>query len=513
MTEKNPDRMDLDAPEAVVSTRRRPSIVWLIPLVAALVGAFVAWRTFSERGPAITISFQTADGLEAGKTKIKYKDVEIGVVEEVRLDPDLSGVVCRARMVNGAEAYLKEGTRFWVVKARVAGGQVSGLGTLLSGAYVGIDPVREGKRARSFRGLEVPPVVTADQPGKQFVLHSYQAGALAVGTPLYFRKIRVGEVVASELDPSEEFVTTRIFVNAPYDERVRSGTRFWNASGIDVSLGADGVRVDTESLVSILVGGIAFETVGDGGAPAPPDTVFALYPSREETQREVYTQKAHYLLHFDQSVRGLKVGAPVEFRGIQVGQVRDLKLEWDAATDRIRIPVLVEIEPERMGNIAGRDAAARREALDGMVKAGMRAQLKSGSLLTGQLLVDLDMHEGAEAAQIVWNDPYPEFPTVSTPLEEIANSVTQIAKKLERVPLDQIAASLRTSLDALHATLGQAERTLASANALVAAGSPVNTELRRALAELTDAARSLGLAADQIEQEPNSLIFGKRGRK
>ena len=513
MTDGTPDRRNLDAPEAVISTRRRISIVWLIPLVAAVVGGFVAWRTLSERGPTITIAFATADGLEAGKTMVKYKEVEIGLIEEVRLQPDLSGVVCRARMVKDAESYLTEGTRFWVVKARVAGGQVSGLGTLLSGAYVGIDPVREGKRARAFQGLEVPPIVTAGQPGREFVLHSYQAGAMDVGTPVYFRKIRVGEVVASELDPTQEFVTTRVFVNAPYDERVRSGTRFWKASGIDVSLGADGVRVDTESLVSILIGGIAFETLGDGGAPAAADSVFALYPNREETQREVYTEKAHYLLHFDQSVRGLKVGAPVEFRGIEVGQVLDLKLEFDAATNRFRIPVVVEVEPERIGNLGGRDPAARRAALEGMVKAGLRAQLKSGSLLTGQLLVDLDLHPDAAPAQIVWQEPYPEFPTVPTPLEEIENSVTQIAKRLERVPLDEIAESLRASLDALHATLGQAERTLVSANNLVAAGSPVNTELRRALTELTDAARSLGLAADQIEQEPNSLIFGKGGKK
>ena len=308
-------------------------------------------------------------------------------------------------------------------------------------------------------------------------------------------------------------MTTRIFIDAPYDDRVRGDTRFWNASGIDVALGADGVRVDTESLVSILVGGIAFETIGDGGPPAAPDTVFALYPSHDETQREVYTEKAHYLLHFDQSVRGLKVGAPVEFRGIEIGQVRDLKLEWDAKAESLPHPgggrgrARADREPHRPrprraprgprrhGEVGAAGAAEEREPAD------------------GQLLVDLDIHENAAPAQIVWQEPYPEFPTVPTALEEIEGSVAQIAKRLERVPLDEIAASLRASLDALHATLGQAERTLASANNLVAAGSPVNTELRRALTELTDAARSLGLAADQIEQEPNSLIFGKGGRK
>lgn len=203
MSERDPEPSAPDEfAEAVVETRRRPSIVWVIPLIAALVGGFVAWRTFSERGPEITIRFATADGLEAGKTKVEYKSVELGVVEEIRLADDLSHVVCHARMVKGAEQYLREGTRFWVVRARVAGGQVSGLGTIFSGAYIGLDPAREGKPIRAFQGLEVPPVVTIDEPGRHFVLRSYQAGAVEVGTPVFFRRIRVGQVVSSELDTS-----------------------------------------------------------------------------------------------------------------------------------------------------------------------------------------------------------------------------------------------------------------------------------------------------------------------
>ena len=498
--------------EAVVETRRRPSIVWLIPLVAAVVGGFVAWRTFSERGPEIHIEFASAEGLEAGKTKVKFKDVEVGVVEEIRLQPDFSAVVCSVRMGRDAEAYLTEATRFWVVRPRVAGGQVSGLGTLFSGAYIGVDPVREGKPARRFVGLEVPPIVTTDEPGKHFALVSHSTGLVDVGTPVFFRRIKVGEVVASELDAAGEAVTIKVFVRAPHDQRVTRGTRFWNASGVHVAMGAEGIEVDVESVVSLLIGGIAFETPPEEAAePAEEGAVFELYPNRDATEREVYTERSHYLLYFDQSVRGLKPGAPVEFRGIQIGEVRDLKLEMDPETRQFRIPVRVAIEPQRIGNLGDADRRSRREALQALVRQGLRAQLQSGNLLTGQLLVQLDMHEDAAPAEIVWSKPYPQFPTIPTPLEEITSSVTRIAKRLEKVPLEQIAASVDGALAAARVTLAQAERTLASANALVGPDSPLTVELRRALFELTDAARSIGLAADQIERQPNSLIFGRPG--
>jgi paraquat-inducible protein B len=498
--------------EAVIETRRRPSIVWLIPLVAALVGGFVAWRTFSERGPAIEITLANAEGLEAGKTKVRYKNVEIGLVEEVRLADDLSHVVARARMVKGADEYLREGTRFWVVRARVTGGQASGLGTLLSGSYIGVDPLRDGKSKRKFRGLETPPVVTRDQPGKHFVLRSYRAGSVDVGTPVFFRKTEVGEVVASELDPSGDFVSIEVFVHAPHDQRVSKGSRFWNASGLAVSVGAGGVDVKVESLKSLLIGGIAFDTPSGGdGALAQKDDVFALYESEAATRREVYTQKAHYVAYFDQSVRGLVPGAPVEFRGIQIGEVRDVKLEYVPATQEFHIPVLIEIEPERIANLGMVDPETRRQGLDLLVKRGLRAQLQSGNLLTGQLIVQLDFHEHAKPAEIVWQEPYPELPTVPAPLEEITSSVQRLVKRLETLPLDEVVKSLNGTLVAARDALAQAQQTLATASTLVGPDSPANAELRRALVELSDAARSVGLAADQIQTQPDSLLFGREG--
>jgi paraquat-inducible protein B len=528
MTERGPGRSELEGvAEAAVESRGRPSIIWLIPLVAALVGGFVAWRAFSERGPEITVSFKTAEGLEAGKTQIKYKDVEVGIVEEVLLAPDLSGVLCRARMVKGAEEYLREKTQFWVVKPRVAGGQVTGLGTLLSGSYIGIDPVREGKRTRRFEGLDVAPIVSTGDPGRHYVLRSDRAGALDVGSPVYFRRIPVGQVVSSELDTVDDFVTTRIFVRAPYDQRVYGDSRFWNASGIDVSVGADGVKIDTQSVASILIGGIAFDTPSGGATePAAADAVFPLYENREAAQKRHYTRTVPYLLHFEQSVRGLRPGAPVEFRGIPVGEVTDVRLELDTASERFRIPVTIDIEPERFTTLS-LDEKTRRQLLDDLVASGLRAQLKSGNLLTGQLVIALDMHEDAKPAQIAWGGPVPELPTIPTPIEEITASLTQLAERLGRVPVEQIGNELRGSLQALRitleksegvapalqATLEQADRALASTNAMIGPDSEVNSELRRALLELSDAARALGLAAEQIQTQPDSLIFGKEGNQ
>jgi paraquat-inducible protein B len=498
--------------EAVVEARSRPSIVWLIPLIAVLVGAYVAYRAVSDRGPEISISFKTAGGLEAGKTKIKYKDVEVGVVESVQLSEDLGSVVCRARMVKGAHEYLREKTRFWVVEPRIAGGRVSGLTTLLSGAYIGVDPVREGRRARSFVGLDEPPVVTAEVPGRFFELRSTGAGAISVGSPVFFRRIEVGRVVSSELDASDDFVNTRIFVDAPFDQRVHATTRFWNASGIDVSVGAEGVKIDTESVVSILIGGIAFDTPEhDVHEVAVENTVFPLYETRKASETRHYGKSMAYVLYFDDSVRGLAAGAPVEFRGIAVGQVTDVKLEFDPSQDRFRIPVMIEIQPERFTML--QDEATRREAFDRLVASGMRAQLKSGNLLTGQLVVALDMFKGAKPAQIVWSGPVPELPTVPTPLEEITANVAALVDRLSRFPVDQIGKELNASIKELRGTLAEAERTLASANSMIGPQSDTREELTRTLQELSDAARALGLAAEQIESQPDSLIFGKKGNK
>jgi len=301
-------------PPAVAVRRSSVSVVWLIPLVALAIGGWLAYKTFSEQGPTVEIRFKTAAGLEAGKTKVKFKDVDIGQVTTIDVNPDLQTVTVTAQLKYGSSDYLTENTRFWVERPRVTASRVSGLETLLSGAYIAMDPVTEGSFVRSFEGLDEPPLFTTSEPGKRFVLRSASLGSLNIGSPVYYRQIQVGQVVGYQLDEDGQAVSIELFVSAPHDVLVFSDTRFWNASGVDFSLSASGIRVDTQSFLSVLIGGVSFDTpdtIEGGRRPAEPDEVFPLYPSRDEAHEKVYQRKDRYLLYFKGSVRGLSVGAPV----------------------------------------------------------------------------------------------------------------------------------------------------------------------------------------------------------
>ena len=522
-----------DAPEAIVKVKKQFSIVWVVPLVALLIGGWLAYKAISEKGPTITITFKTAEGLEAGKTKIKYKDVEVGQVESIDLSEGGSHVIVTAELNKGAEPYLTENTRFWVERARIGAGGASGLGTLFAGSYIGIDLGKPGgKRTLSFTGLEIPPVVTTGLPGHHFKLTAKKLGSLDIGSPIYYRQFKVGQVVAYEMEKDGTAVDFRIFIHAPYHEFVRQNTRFWNASGLDVSVDAGGIRVNTESFLTVMIGGIAFDTPInlEPGDPAQEGTIFQLYESREKTSEKDYVQKRPWLLHFDGSVRGLAVGAPVDFRGIQIGEVTDINLEFDWEKLIFRIPVLVELEPDRIDWL-GKQTMDRRQGMEFLVEKGLRAQLKQGSLLTGQLFVALDMYPDAPPAKIIWGEPYAELPTIPTPMEEITRGVTRIVEKFEKIPLEEIGNDLQDTMAHLNkttaqlqklvqnldanvapaatGTLKQAQTTLNKMDRLLNADSPTGHELKRALAELADAAQKIGILMDYLERHPDSVVFGK----
>jgi paraquat-inducible protein B len=535
MNEENGSSRNPSAtPEAIVKTKKSFSfsLVWLVPLVAALIGGWLVYKAFSEKGPTITITFKTAEGLEAGKTKIKYKDVDIGQVESIDISEDLSHVIVTAEMGKRADKHLTENTRFWVVRARVAAGGVSGLGTIFSGAYIGIDPGKPGKPARSFEGLEIPPVITTGLPGAHFTLKAERLGSLDIGSPVYYRQIKVGQVVAYELEKDGTVVNIKIFIQAPHDQEVRQNTRFWNASGLDVSVDASGIKVNTESFVTMMVGGIAFDTPTnlEPGSPAQENQTFRLFESRAKSLEEAYVRKRPWLLHFDGSVRGLSVGAPVDFRGIEIGRVIDIILEFDWEKLAFRIPVLIELEPDRIDWV-GKQTMDRRQGMDFLVEKGLRARLKQGSLLTGQLYIALDMYPDAPPAKIVWSEPYAELPTIPTPMEEITRGVTKFVEKFEKIPLEQIGNDLRDTManlnkttedlqklvqnldasvvPAANATLEQTQKTLIKVDRLLNADSPTGHELKRALGELADAARNISILVDYLERHPESVVFGK----
>jgi paraquat-inducible protein B len=523
------------AARAVVKPKKSISIVWIVPLVALLIGGWLAYKAITEKGPTITITFKSAEGLEAGKTKIKFKDVEVGQVEEIHLSPDLSQVVVTAQLTKDTKNYLSENTRFWVVRARVAGGGVSGLGTLFSGAYIAMDPGKPGKTIRSYKGLETPPIVTTDLPGRHFMLKAQRLGSLDIGKPVYFRQIQVGQVVAYEMQKDGQAIDIKIFIHSPHHESVRKNTRFWNAGGLDVSVDATGIKVNTESFVTIMIGGIAFETPMDPepGPAAKEGEIFQLYDTREDIYKKTYVEKTRWLLHFKGSVGGLSVGAPVKFKGIKIGEVVDINLEFDYDAMAFRIPVVIEIEPERI-KWTGSETIARERGTEILVEKGLRAQLKQGNLLTGQLYIDVDMHPDAPPRKIEYGENYPEIPTIPTPIEEITRGITRIVDRLEKLPLEQIGNDLRQTLAHLNksteqlvklmknldetvapaatAVLEGSQTTLMKVDRLLSAESPTGHELKRALAELADAARNISVLADYLGRHPESLVFGKDKR-
>jgi paraquat-inducible protein B len=536
-------------PQAEVKAARGISIVWLVPLVAAVIGIWLAYTTLQERGPTITITFDNAEGLEAGKTKVKYKDVEVGTVENVRLSEDLNHIVVTAEMVKEAESYMTEGTRFWVVSPRLGAGGVSGLGTLLSGVYIGLDPKPGAAATSKFVGLAEPPLITSDTPGRHFTLRATTRGSISRGSSVYFRGIDVGQVIDYTLANDNQSLEIQVFVRAPHDQLVQDNSRFWNASGIRISMSANGVQVATESVQSLLAGGIAFDTPMSAtpGKPSPENTVFALYDSYESVTQAGFTTKVPYLVQFDESVRGLSPGAPVEFRGMRVGTVSDVGLQVDVATESIRIPVTIEIEPQRI-RFSGADnvnTLPPYALMEKMVERGLRAQLQPGNLLTGQLLVDLGFHPDAAPAKLERSGEYPEIPSVPSQIDALTASATGILTELAALPLAELVQELRTTvqgvnqlitsprtaetLEALKVTatnlqtvvqtidqqlgplLAQAQGTLASADAMVGANSQTRYDLNSMLQELAGAARSIRVLTDYLERHPEALIRGKPG--
>jgi paraquat-inducible protein B len=522
-----------DVPTAVVRTGSSFSLVWLVPIVAILIGGWIAWRAISEQGPTVTITFKSAEGLETGQTKVRYKDLQVGMVAGIELAEDLSHVIVTAELKPNAERYLTENTRFWVVRPQISAGRVTGLGTLFSGSYIAIDPVREGEPRLEFTGLETQPVMTASEPGRIFTLRSSQLGSLDVGAPVYYRQIQVGEVASYEMDASGDFVTSQVFVRAPHDQRVRANTRFWNASGLDVTLDAEGVRVEMASFVSMLIGGIAFDLLGgdDPGGPVPPDKVFTLFDSQRASEQPVYAVKERYLLHFANSVQGLAPGSPVVFRGIRIGRVVDLHLQFDWENYGVVVPVVIEIEPERIerGDDEGRTDPGRIARL---VEKGLRVQLGRRNLLTGGLQIEFEVHPDAEPRSILAGGVYPELPTIPAPFDEITSSVSGVIAKIDRMPLDQIGADLQAALVELRLTLAETRKMAAAVNAdvmpalantmerldgtigslegMLRADAPLPLELRRSHEDVGEAARSVRVLAEYLEQHPEALIRGKK---
>ena len=495
-------------PEArtVPKKRTRLSFVWIIPIVAAATGVWIAVTKILEKGPAITIVFTTGDGLEANKTKIEYDGLEIGKFTKIQFAGDHKHVIATAAMSPKTKDFLVKDLKFWVVKPRISGLNITGLGTLLSGYYIGVQLGESKESERHFIALESPPL-TGDVPGRIFMLKTTELGSLGEGTPIYFRQLQAGQIVSYELDKGGQFLNVKIFVQSPYDHYVTPDTRFWQASGIDVSLSAAGLHVQTESVMSILAGGIAFETPARD-SPLPPAEAgagFDLFANRTAAFRPPVRDPHTYLLVFKQSVRGLEAGAPVVMNGITIGEVTEINPQFDAQKVEFTVPVTVVVDPVRFGvrflNLpeGGNAAGNNKIIMDTLVAHGMRAQLKTGSLISGALYVAVDLVPDAAPESLDWSQNPVPLPTKSGSIEAIEDSVASLLKNLDK------------TVTSTRGTLTNADSLLNNASTLIAPDSLFNAELNNLLQQGGGAARSLRVLADYLERHPEALIRGKTG--
>ncbi len=550
MTDKPEQPIDKPIAAApVIKQRRSMSIVWLVPLVAVIIGGWLAYKSITERGPLITVTFQNANGLEAGKTKVKFKSVEVGVVETIEIASELDHVSLKIRMNKGATPYLTENTTFWVVRARVTASEVSGLGTLLGGAYIGVEPSQVGAPAQSFVGLEKAPIITSEMKGKRFSLSAPRLGSLNPGSPIYFRQVKVGQVVNFELEKDGNNIGINIFIDAPYDQFVRETTRFWISSGLDLQLTANGLRVDTQSMVSLMIGGIAFSSFNDeSSTAAEAASQYRLYENRDEAEKDRSDSKNEYYIEFFDSVRGLSLGAPVEFRGFQLGNVSDIKLISDFENQQFSTMVRIRITQQDISVPLEYAEKTPEERLDHFIRGGLRAQLKTGNLLSGQLFIDLGYFEDAPTTETKMYNGLAVLPSLPSSSQTLMNDLGKFMKNLSELPLDELSVELKktmigieklasspelqTAIKSLNriikeldttielintGTIPQVNSTLTEVETLVkemdnwvSADSVLYDDLRTSLRALSEAARSITELTDMLSRHPEALIQGKK---
>jgi paraquat-inducible protein B len=544
---------------ALLKRRRRVSLIWLVPVTAGLISLYLAITYLADRGPLITIGFKTANGITAGQTEVKHKAVSLGTVENVHLSQDFKSVIVHVRMKAEGSRIMTDHARFWVVRPRLSTGNISGLETLFSGAYIEVDPGDPGgDRQTQFTGLEDPPGVRSDEPGSTYVLKAARLGSIGPGAPVFYRDVSVGEVLSYDLGNGLGPVAIRVFVSAPYDKFVEDGTHFFNTSGISVSLGPEGVHVEMQSLQALLTGGITFETPKflRDDKPSSPNHEFKLYTNKADADNSGYVRNIPFVTYFTSSVGGLARGSPVVVFGLQIGTVTEVRLVMDSKTNAMRARVAFNLQPERV--LSEREVESHKDpysVTSSLVNQGLRAVLESSNFITGQKDISLQYVPNASAAELGREGDALLMPSQSGGFDNITASVSDIMTKLDKIPFDEIGQNLSNALKSVdqtvsgpdvknalrklsetltdvqhlvrHADQGltpalqrlpqisaDLQSTLHHADALLGEGgyggdSDFQRNLSRLLDQVNDAARSIRLLADFLDRHPEALIRGR----
>jgi paraquat-inducible protein B len=543
-----------------IDHKSRLPLIWAIPVVTVIIGAWLAWSTLSQRGPLVTITFETAEGLQAELSHVKHKDVDMGVVQSIALTKDLKRVKVTVRMNREAEPLLTDKAQFWVVRPRFFAGAISGLQTLFSGSYIDLLPsATGGTPTRAFAGLENPPVLQTDTPGRTFLLRANRLGSLNLGSPIMFRDLEVGEVLGWDVGEMARDITIHAFVRAPFDRYVHENSRFWNASGATVNLGPNGLQLQIESLRAVVLGGVAFETPDDPAltAESRTDQPYPLYENKEAADASTYKRSLPFVANFTGSVSGLAAGSPVTLRGLKIGEVSSVSLLYDQALDNVIVPVHFTLEPGRIAMLdLPRDDGLDTRMQD-LVHRGLRVKLESSNILTGQKQLAMDLYSNAEPGELSKQGDAFVIPVLGGGSDDVATAATSLVNRLNSIPFESIGKNLDQTLAGANALMNdkqlgesitELKATLASTQVLVnnlnhgmtpvmqrlpaiasdlqsavqrtdkligslqtgyGGDSGFSRDVTRMMLQLTDAARSIRVLADLLSRHPEALIRGR----
>jgi paraquat-inducible protein B len=535
----SPDHPDVG--HAHLKPHGKFSWIWMIPIVAGALVIYLAYVNYAKHGPTITVTFSTADGLQVDQTLVKHKAVGLGTVEEIVLAKDMSQVTVKIQMDATAKDIMTDHARFWVVRPRFSAGNLSGLETLVSGAYIEVDPgAPGGKKETHFKGLETPPGRTSDEPGHVFLIKANKLGSLSVGAPVYYRDVEVGELLSYDLGDGLGPVSLRVFVRAPYDKFVHPQTRFWNASGISIVMGSEGMHIELESIQTVISGGLAFETprINEQDPPAEDNAQFHLFEDKAKADSAFYQVNIPYVTYFETSVQGLSNGAPVQLFGVQIGSVTDVKLVYDEDKKQMVARVAFELQPERiLSKTEPTNAAVADARKMPFVDNSVHVVLESSSLLTGakDLSLVYKSNDGSKSQVSLQKEgDATVLPSQGGGVDNLTAQLSDVATKVNKIPFEdignnidamtksfnhlanQVDAKATPALAQLPGIMASAQGAVDKANgALGEAGYGQNSQFQHGLERLTnqmnDAMRNIRVLADYLDRHPEALLRGRSG--
>ncbi|MEQ5807272.1 intermembrane transport protein PqiB [Alteromonas sp. NFXS44] len=526
--------------EAKIKSTTHVSKVWLIPIIAIITGGWMVWYQWKNQGPLITIELKSASGIEINKTPVKVRDLEVGQVKKIELKPDLDGVLVTARIDASAERLLTENTDFWVVAPRISFSEVSGLNTLLSGSYIAMSADDSGRSKFDFVALERPPATPPGTPGLHLTLKSNDKFAYKPGDPIIYKGFKVGEFEEAEFNIEERVVYYSAFIQAPYHKLITQNTRFWNVSGVKLHLKSSGVKVETGSLETLLANGVTFGIPkgASSGGQVDENASFIIFSDDAAASNARYKLYASYVLLIDETVRGLTEGAPVEYRGIEVGEVAQINpanlIDGNILDQNYPIPVLIRIYPGKVREQDTQESLqAVKDTMHEWIGKDLRATLRMGNVLTGGLYVDLQHDINASPLTVKTISDIEVIPTVSNEFTQLTQKADAILDKLNNLPLETMIVEVTNVIDDIKAASNRVEQASSDFDTLMGdidakalnknlnemminmsallenytEGGLSKGEIQETVDTMQETLRNIQPLLLQLNQKPNGLIF------